>query len=70
MQVDQEVGVEVSPLVADRRRTPDRRDEWRGGRRDSDWTNRPPHAAMEGSEAADAAVTSAWQTLLHSLRLG
>jgi len=26
----------------DRRRTPDRRKVWRGGRRDSDWTNRPP----------------------------
>jgi len=25
----------------DRRRTPDRRTVWRGGRRDSDWQNRP-----------------------------
>ena len=29
-------------FVADRRRTPDRRTPWRGGRRDTDWTvNRP-----------------------------
>jgi hypothetical protein len=25
----------------DRRRVPDRRKSWRGGRRDSDWQNRP-----------------------------
>ncbi len=31
------------PLV-DRRRNPDRRSVWRGGRRNSDWVNRPPHA--------------------------
>jgi len=35
------------PMV-ERRRTPDRRKVWRGGRRDSDWVNRP---------------LSAWQTL-------
>jgi hypothetical protein len=28
----------------DRRRTADRRTVWRGGRRDSDWVNRPPDA--------------------------
>ena len=28
----------------DRRKNPDRRTTWRGGRRDSDWTNRPPDA--------------------------
>ena len=33
----------VPPLV-DRRRNPDRRAVWRGGRRDSDWVNRPPRA--------------------------
>jgi len=31
------------PLL-DRRKTPDRRKEWRGGRRDTDWINRPPDA--------------------------
>jgi hypothetical protein len=31
------------PVVAiERRRRPDRRRAWRGGRRDSDWLNRPP----------------------------
>ena len=30
-----------APLVRDRRCTPDRRTEWRGGRRDNDWVNRP-----------------------------
>jgi hypothetical protein len=37
--------------AADRRRTPDRRTAWRGGRRDSDWINRPPGALarLEGS---------------------
>jgi hypothetical protein len=29
------------PPMLDRRRTPDRRTVWRGGRRDSDWHDRP-----------------------------
>jgi hypothetical protein len=29
-------------VTRDRRRIPDRRSKWRGGRRDSDWTNRRP----------------------------
>ncbi len=35
--------VDVPPPVPalDRRRTPDRRTDWRGGRRDSDWQDRP-----------------------------
>lgn len=33
--------VPVMPIVMDRRRTPDRRVEWRGGRRDDDWLHRP-----------------------------
>ena len=37
--------VETPPVVLfDRRKRPDRRTEWRGGRRDSDWVNRPPGA--------------------------
>ena len=28
----------------ERRKRPDRREVWRGGRRDSDWLNRPPGA--------------------------
>jgi hypothetical protein len=35
--------LENLPFIArDRRRIPDRRARWRGGRRDSDWTNRRP----------------------------
>ena len=34
---------ETLPVVLiERRAHPDRRSSWRGGRRDSDWTNRPP----------------------------
>jgi hypothetical protein len=33
--------VPAAPPLVDRRRTPDRRAVWRGGRRDSDWVNRP-----------------------------
>jgi hypothetical protein len=37
--------VDVPPLpMVERRRSPDRRAVWRGGRRDSDWVNRPPDA--------------------------
>jgi len=35
----------VPPVVLyDRRKSPDRRSTWRGGRRDSDWIHRPPGA--------------------------
>jgi hypothetical protein len=35
----------VPPVVLyDRRKSPDRRVAWRGGRRDSDWIHRPPGA--------------------------
>jgi hypothetical protein len=35
----------VPPVVLyDRRKSPDRRASWRGGRRDSDWIDRPPGA--------------------------
>jgi hypothetical protein len=33
--------VPLPPPLYDRRKTPDRRRVWRGGRRDSDWVNRP-----------------------------
>ena len=36
-------------VMYDRRASPSRRASWRGGRRDSDWTNRPP-GAMEKLE--------------------
>jgi hypothetical protein len=38
------VDLPAPPPVVERRRTPDRRAVWRGGRRDSDWINRPPSA--------------------------
>jgi hypothetical protein len=41
------VDVPLAPPLVDRRKTPDRRTVWRGGRRDSDWTNRPPGAWTE-----------------------
>ena len=42
---NEEILAESIPWFAiDRRRTPDRRDRWRGGRRDTDWTNRPTGA--------------------------
>jgi hypothetical protein len=35
----------IPPVILyDRRKSPDRRDTWRGGRRDSDWLHRPPGA--------------------------
>lgn len=36
--------VEPPVVLYDRRKSPDRRDSWRGGRRDSDWINRPSGA--------------------------
>ena len=44
--VDHRGDVSVVPPVVlyDRRKSPDRRGSWRGGRRDSDWINRPPGA--------------------------
>ena len=39
------VADELPPIVTtERRRTPDRRTRWRGGRRDLDWLSRPLHA--------------------------
>ena len=37
-------GGNARPFPNDRRKTPDRRGGWRGGRRDSDWISRPPGA--------------------------
>ena len=33
--------VPMAPPLVERRLSPDRRAEWRGGRRDSDWLERP-----------------------------
>ena len=53
--------------VYDRRRTPERRRVWRGGRRDSDWVNRPPNG-LERLERRQAAQTG-WRRVLSTLHL-
>jgi hypothetical protein len=46
---------DVPPVISlERRRQPDRRTEWRGGRRDSDWRNRPAGAWKEGKTPTGA----------------
>jgi hypothetical protein len=50
----------------DRRRTTDRRKVWRGGRRDSDWVNRPI-GALDRLERE--ATFSAWRRVLSTLHL-
>ena len=50
----------------DRRRTPDRRAIWRGGRRDSDWLNRP----IGGLGRLERETKlSAWRRVLSTLHL-
>ena len=53
---------DVPPFVlADRRRTPDRRTVWRGGRRDSDWTiNRPQGVLALESDTQRVNVLRRW----------
>jgi hypothetical protein len=55
------------PPVFDRRRNPDRRTEWRGGRRDSDWVNRPPDALakLESRQSRAAAFKRAVFSVMH-----
>jgi len=55
-----------APLY-DRRRTPDRRRVWRGGRRDSDWVNRP----LDGLARVDRQHTklSGWRRALSTIHL-
>jgi hypothetical protein len=63
--------------VYDRRRTPDRRRFWRGGRRDSDWLDRPIggldrfEREMEKAErrAERRAKLSGWRRVLSTLHL-
>jgi hypothetical protein len=50
----------------DRRRTPDRRRVWRGGRRDSDWMNRP----IGGLDRLERdARGSTWRRVLSTLHI-
>lgn len=51
--------------VVDRRRIPDRRATWRGGRRDSDWEHRPADAPVWTS---DAPPRHAWMARLGVVR--
>jgi hypothetical protein len=55
------------PPVLDRRRNPDRRAEWRGGRRDSDWVNRPPDALakLEARQSKANAFKRAVFSVMH-----
>jgi len=68
MHVSPEEASATPPLAVDRRRMPDRRTEWRGGRRDSDWINRPP-GALARFESARPSPGGRWRTLLHSLHI-
>jgi hypothetical protein len=43
------------PVLVDRRRAPDRRTIWRGGRRDSDWTTNRPLGALSRLEGESRA---------------
>lgn len=52
------------PPVMDRRKTPDRRKVWRGGRRASDWENRPV-GALDRLELARR--QGAWRRALFSV---
>ena len=54
-------------LLVERRRTPDRRTVWRGGRRDSDWINRPPDARLSLIEAPSS--PRRWTSMLLTLHL-
>jgi len=56
----------VPPLM-DRRRVPDRRAVWRGGRRDSDWINRPPDAwsRLEAAQSKASAFKRAVFSVMH-----
>jgi hypothetical protein len=54
------------PLGSDRRISLDRRLIWRGGRRDSDWTNRPPNAWAQ-LDAVDPSPR--WRAVLSTLHL-
>ena len=51
---------EVPWFMVDRRQSPDRRTEWRGGRRDSDWTINRPAGALDRQMAR----TEWWRRLI------
>jgi hypothetical protein len=51
MRADIHLIEDIPPLVIERRHQTDRRVIWRGGRRDSDWLERPPGALARMTEA-------------------
>lgn len=59
--------VPAAPPIAERRMGRDRRDGWRGGRRDSDWHVRPPGAL--GRLYEPVGQPSRWLVRLTSLNL-
>lgn len=59
--------VPPAPPLLDRRRTPDRRKVWRGGRRDSDWVNRPPDALARFQR--EQTLRTLWRKALSTLHL-
>jgi hypothetical protein len=58
--------VPVLPQIMDRRVNPNRRAVWRGGRRDGDWTDRPPDA---WTRLVPGHPPSRWRTVLSTLHL-
>jgi hypothetical protein len=51
-------------IAMERRHAPDRRSNWRGGRRDTDWTNRPDGSLSRVT--GRAATILPWRTWLKS----
>ena len=58
--------IPAAPFVMDRRRNPDRRAVWRGGRRDSDWRERPLDA---WTRVQSERLAPGWKRVLASLHL-
>lgn len=59
--------VPEAPPRLERRRNPDRRTVWRGGRRDSDWLKRRPDGHLNASGVM--AQPSRWRELQQHLNL-
>jgi hypothetical protein len=64
--ISQDDDVPEAPPRVERRRNPDRRTVWRGGRRDTDWLKRPS-GHLDAS--AVLAQRSRWRELLQHLNL-
>jgi hypothetical protein len=64
MRADIHVIEDLPPVVIERRRQKDRRTTWRGGRRDSDWLERPPGALTRMTEPTGwGQVWRRWRSL-------